>query len=111
MNAPQNPDESVSDDDSLPPESPDVIEEVMAVEIDNIVPTRGYQMTPMVGIGGSAGSIQALTKFFNEMPADSGMIFVVILHLAPNYESTLAELLGAATEMRVVQAVDGQKVH
>lgn len=110
MNASQNPDET-ENEAGLPPESPDIAEEVLAVEIDNIVPTRGYQMTPMVGIGGSAGSIQALTKFFSEMRPDSGMVFVVILHLAPNYESTLAELLGSTTKMPVVQAVDGQKVH
>ncbi len=38
--------------DGLPPVSPDFIEQDWPEEIDNIVPTRGYQMTPMVGVGG-----------------------------------------------------------
>jgi two-component system CheB/CheR fusion protein len=110
MSSAQNPDKSTSGGDSLPPESPDTVEELLAPDIDDIIPTRGYEMTPMVGIGGSAGSIQALTAFFHQMPADSGMVFVVILHLSPHHESTLAELLGDTTKMPVVQAVDGQKV-
>jgi two-component system CheB/CheR fusion protein len=67
-------------------------------------------MTPMVALGGSAGSLQALDQFFRSMPTNSGMVFVVIVHLSPTHESTLAELLGRATSMRVVQAKDGQKV-
>ena len=47
----------------LPPVAPDFIEQDDADKIDNIVPTRGYHMTPMVGLGGSAGSIQALLQF------------------------------------------------
>src|SRR5262249_45743595 len=59
---------------------------------------------------GSAGSIPALAEFFKSMPADSGMIFVVVLHLSPKHESTLAELLSRSTAMPVVQAADGQHV-
>lgn len=95
--------------DGLPPLAPDFIEQD-AETLDNVVPTRGYDMIPMVGLGGSAGSIQALQTFFKKMPADSGMVFVVILHLAPDMESTLAELLSRTTAMKVVQAEDGQKV-
>jgi two-component system CheB/CheR fusion protein len=102
-----NTDPEVGD---LPAIAPDFAEEILQYEIDNIVPTRGYQMTPMVGLGGSAGSIQALGEFFRAMPADSGMVFVVILHLSPTHESTMAEVLGRATTMPVVQAEDGQKV-
>ena len=58
---------------------------------------------PVVGIGGSAGSIPALQSFFKAVPADSGMAFVVILHLSPDYESNLAHILGAATAMTVTQ--------
>ena len=96
--------------DGLPPVSPDLMEYAEADEIDNIIPTKGYQMTPMVCLGGSAGSIAALQHFFQEMPADSGMIFVVILHLSPTHHSTLPELLGRTTAMPVHQAEDGQKV-
>ena len=55
---------------------------------------------PMVGIGGSAGSIQPILTFFQAMPADSGMAFVVILHLSPEHESTLPELIQRVTRCR-----------
>jgi two-component system CheB/CheR fusion protein len=96
--------------ESLPPVSPDFAEAELLDEIDNIIPTRGYQMTPMVALGGSAGSVQALAEFFQAMPPDSGMVFVVILHLSPTHESTMADYLGRSTTMPVVQAQDGQKV-
>src|SRR5690349_16088546 len=60
----------------LPAISPDLIEQELAEEIDNIVPTHGYEMLPMVGLGGSAGSIPALKQFFENMPPASGMVFV-----------------------------------
>jgi two-component system CheB/CheR fusion protein len=60
-------------------------------------------MLPLVGLGGSAGSIGALKTFFEAMPADSGMSFVVILHLAADHDSRLPEVLQRATTMRVVQ--------
>ncbi len=108
-------DESVQIDaagktDGPPALAADFVEQDFPETIDNIVPTRGYQMTPMVGLGGSAGSVHALSEFFTAMPADSGMVFVVILHLSPTHESTMPELLGRATAMKVVHAEDGQKV-
>ena len=71
--------------------------------IDDAIPTRGYAMLPMVGLGGSAGSIQGLQSFFRAMPADSGLVFVVILHLSSEHESTLAQLLQHSTTMPVEQ--------
>jgi two-component system, chemotaxis family, CheB/CheR fusion protein len=94
----------------LPPLSPDVSEEALGLDIDNIVPTRGYEMTPMVGLGGSAGCIPALQAFFEGMPGESGMVFVVILHLSPTHVSTLSEMLARSAKMPVQQASDGQKV-
>jgi two-component system, chemotaxis family, CheB/CheR fusion protein len=64
----------------------------------------------VVGLGGSAGSVLALQRFFETMPADSGMSFVVILHLSPDHESVLSEVLQRVTRMPVMQAVDGQQV-
>src|SRR5215467_4794140 len=87
--------------DGLPEVAPDAIEEELGEQIDNIVPTRGYQMTPMVALGGSAGSIGALQRFFQHMPAENGMVFVVILHLSPEHESTMPDLLAHSTSMRV----------
>jgi two-component system CheB/CheR fusion protein len=64
----------------------------------------------VVGLGGSAGSVLALRRFFELMPADSGMSFVVILHLSPEHESVLSEVLQRVTRMPVVQATQGQAV-
>jgi len=96
--------------DGLPPESPDLVEQEQGDAFDNIIPTRAFQTMPMVGLGGSAGSIPALVEFFKVMPPDNGIVFVVILHLSPDHISTLAQLLAATTSMPVTQAVDGQKV-
>ncbi len=56
-----------------------------------------------VGIGASAGGIKPLKEFFAAMPADSGMAFVVILHLSPEHESELPAVLQTNTSMPVVQ--------
>jgi two-component system CheB/CheR fusion protein len=65
---------------------------------------------PMVGLGGSAGSIQPLLTFFQAMPADSGMAFVVILHLSPDHESTLPAVIQRVTTMPTAQVVDTVRV-
>ena len=54
----------------------------------------------MVGLGGSAGSIAALQGFFAAVPADSGMVFVVVMHLSAEHESALAQILQRATRCR-----------
>ena len=61
---------------------------------------------PVVALGGSAGGIAALQSFFRNLPADSGMAFVVVLHLSPDYESSLASVLGSATAMPVMQVTE-----
>ncbi|MGH7046444.1 MAG: chemotaxis protein CheB [Stellaceae bacterium] len=65
---------------------------------------------PIVGIGASAGGVEALEIFFHAVPADNGMAYVVVTHLAPDHESMLAEILGRATAMPVVDASDGAAV-
>src|SRR5207244_1020156 len=64
----------------------------------------------IVGIGASAGGVEALERFFKSMPADNGMGFVVVTHLPPNRESMLAQIIGRATRMPVVDARDGEIV-
>jgi two-component system, chemotaxis family, CheB/CheR fusion protein len=64
----------------------------------------------IVGIGASAGGVEALESFFKAVPNDNGMAFVVVTHLDPNRESMLAEILGRATHMPVVNAHDGEPV-
>lgn len=65
---------------------------------------------PIVCIGGSAGSFQSIEKFFTHMSADSGMAFVVIMHLDPDHKGHVAELIQNYTSMPVIEAVDGLKV-
>ncbi len=64
----------------------------------------------IVGIGASAGGIEALKGFLENMRPDSGMGFVVVLHLSANHKSLLAEVLGRWTRMPVTQATDGAAV-
>jgi chemotaxis response regulator CheB len=66
--------------------------------------------TRIVGIGASAGGVEALKTFFGSMPSDTGMTFLVVLHLAPDHESLLADILRGSTRMPVVQATDGMDV-
>jgi two-component system CheB/CheR fusion protein len=65
---------------------------------------------PIVGIGASAGGVEALEQFFRSLPVGNGMAFVVLTHLPPDRESMLSEILGRATRMPVVDARDGEKV-
>jgi two-component system CheB/CheR fusion protein len=90
--------------------NPDRAEEGTADLIDNIVPSRGYQMVPVVGLGGSAGAIEALQAFFTEMGTSNSLAFVVVLHLDPEHESALHTLLQRVTTMKVVQVRETQKV-
>lgn len=64
----------------------------------------------IVGIGASAGGIQALQEFFQHAPVNSGLAFVVILHLSPDHDSQLAQVLQSATKMPVTQVVEKVKI-
>lgn len=63
-----------------------------------------------VGIGASAGGLEAIESFFKHMPADSGLAFVVVQHLSPDYKSMMAELLSKHTAMPVQRAEEGMRV-
>ncbi len=65
---------------------------------------------PVVGIGGSAGSFGAIREFLEEIPADAGIAFVLVQHLAPDQPSILAELLQRSTAMPVLRVEDGMEV-
>ncbi|MGY0558355.1 chemotaxis protein CheB [Lysobacter sp. A421] len=64
----------------------------------------------IVGIGASAGGLEAFKNFFAQMPVNSGMAFVLVQHLAPQHTSLLTELIGRGTAMPVLDAVDGEPV-
>jgi two-component system CheB/CheR fusion protein len=65
---------------------------------------------PIVGVGASAGGVEALESLFRAMPADPGMAFVVVTHLPPNRESLLPEILSRDTRMPVLNVQDDQAV-
>jgi two-component system, chemotaxis family, CheB/CheR fusion protein len=88
----------------------DGVDQEATEEMENVVPSSGHEMLPIVGLGGSAGSLRALQEFFSGMPGDSGMAFVVIVHLSPDHESTLADLLQRWTPMPVHQVNGTVKV-
>lgn len=64
----------------------------------------------VVGLGASAGGLDAFKQFFVAMPADSGMAFVLVQHLDPTHISLTDELLAKHTQMRVVQVSDGMPI-
>jgi two-component system CheB/CheR fusion protein len=68
--------------------------------------TASHLNFPVVGIGASAGGLAALLKLFESLPATNDMAFVVVLHLSPQHESSIASLLQKNTEMTVLQVDD-----
>lgn len=64
----------------------------------------------IVGIGASAGGLEAFEQFFSNMPAHSGMSFVLVPHLDPTHKSILGDLLKRYTSMPILQAEDGMPV-
>ena len=66
----------------------------------------GQEKFFVVGIGASAGGLEALEEFFNVMPVDSGLAFIVIVHLAPTHVSLLPELLQRRTAMPTKQITE-----
>lgn len=68
------------------------------------------QLFPIIGIGASAGGLEALEQFLVGVPANSGMAFVVIQHLDPSRHGMLPELLQRATPMVVTQAGNRMKI-
>src|SRR5262245_48212471 len=61
----------------------------------------------IVGIGASAGGLEAFEKLLAALPSDSGMAFVLVQHLAPKHESILSELLSRSTMMPVIEVTEG----
>ena len=60
----------------------------------------------IVGIGASAGGLEAFTQLLKALPADTGMAFVLVQHLAPTHASALAEILSRSTKMPVLEVHD-----
>ena len=65
---------------------------------------------PIVGVGASAGGLEAFTELLKHLPSDSGMAFVLIQHLDPTHQSFLRDALAKASPMPVSEAVEGELV-
>jgi len=65
---------------------------------------------PIVGIGASAGGLEAFTQLLRALPNDTGMAFVFVQHLDPTHETVLTDLLSKATRMPTSQVEDGTPV-
>ena len=65
---------------------------------------------PIVGIGASAGGLEAFTQLLQALPVDTGMAFVLVQHLAPSHPSALAEILSRVTSMPVAEVQDAAVV-
>src|SRR5437773_11423172 len=64
----------------------------------------------VVGLGASAGGIAPLQQFFGDMSPESGLAFVVVMHLSPEHESNLAAVIQQKTAMPVTQVKEAVKV-
>ncbi len=65
---------------------------------------------PVVGIGASAGGLEAFTKLLEKLPPDTGMGFVLVQHLDPKRDSMLREILSRSTSMRVIEVRGGLRI-
>ncbi len=72
-------------------------------------PDRSHRF-PIVGIGASAGGLEAASILFTELSPGLGMAYVLVLHLDPARESAVTEILARATRMKVLQVTDGTVV-
>ena len=84
-------------------------EEESIQEATSTMPSTGTPRA-IVGIGASAGGLEALEQFFRHMPADTGMAFVLVTHMDPSRKGMLPEIVQRVTEMPVVWAEDGMAV-
>src|SRR5437899_5081153 len=82
----------------------------MSEEASKAVAAEQTDSLFVVGIGASAGGIPSLREFFSHVRDDSGMAYVVVLHLSPQHESNLPEVLQNRTSIPVTQVTEGVKV-
>src|SRR5580698_5879207 len=71
----------------------------------------GGKPTPVVGIGASAGGLEAFRQILSALPIDTGLAFVLVQHLEPKHDSVLTTLLSRATKMPVSEVKEGVHVN
>ncbi|MEG4023391.1 chemotaxis protein CheB [Microcoleus sp. S13C4] len=68
------------------------------------------ELFPVVGIGASAGGLEAFNQLLRHLPIDTGMAFVIIQHMLPTQDSVLSEILGRSTQMPVDEVASGMQI-
>ncbi|HKD11271.1 MAG TPA: chemotaxis protein CheB, partial [Thermoanaerobaculia bacterium] len=77
---------------------------VVTSAVESSPPKLGF---PIVGVGASAGGLEAFTELLTNLPQDTGMAFVLVQHLDPKHDSMLTEILARSTRMPVIQVTHG----
>src|SRR6266511_1719601 len=93
-----------------PPEKPDSTRPAVDPVVEEETPRQDIPRFPVVGIGASAGGIEAVKQVLQALPADTGMAFVLVQHLDPTHASMLTEILSRATSMPVSEVTDRMSV-
>ncbi|HKB16242.1 MAG TPA: chemotaxis protein CheB, partial [Planctomycetota bacterium] len=75
-----------------------------------VAPPPADRDFPIIGLGASAGGLEAFEKFFKQMPPDTGMAFVLVQHLDATHKSILADLIQRYTKMPAVQVDQGMLI-
>ncbi|MHB8899584.1 MAG: chemotaxis protein CheB [Thermoguttaceae bacterium] len=87
------------------------IEDSAATPSERARPGRADGVIPyVVGVGASAGGLEAFEQFFSRLLSDTGLAFVLVPHLEPTHKGMMPELLGRHTKMPVVEVKDGMQV-
>ncbi len=77
---------------------------------DNIDQLQQQYLFPIVGIGASAGGLDAFTQLLSHLSIETGMAYVLIQHLDPQHKSLLTEILARTTQMPVTETIDGTEI-
>ena len=64
----------------------------------------------IIGIGASAGGLEAIHEMFDNLPADTGFSFIIVQHLSPDYKSLMPELLAKHTQMQIFEAQNDMEI-
>ena len=97
-------------ENSTPPVKVSSKNSFIASPKDALHPGERQGRFPIVGIGASAGGLEAFTQLLSNLPTHTGMAFLLIQHLDPKHESMSTEILSRTTQMKVTEAKQGMRV-
>ncbi len=78
--------------------------------LDDPTPSRDPPAFPIVGVGASAGGLEAFTELLANLPPEPGVAFLFVVHMEPHHKSQLADILGRVTPLPVAEATEGMPV-